>query len=550
MSAVTPVGKAYKFKTLDDEDVFIGDVADSEFHPKIHLPRWNNECFFKFLYDDSKIAQKSVALEDGKVKWSTPLFDLYFYPLVPNEQAELGGLEFEVVLKAKPPTNVFSLPILVQNLTFLYQPPLTEEYNPTDCIVWTETHVLAKDNREFWRAENVVGSYAVYHATRTNVHKTRADAEKYKAGKAFHIYRPKLTDSDGKIAWADLNIDEINGILTITVPQDFLDSAKYPVTMDPTFGYTSIGATSDYTGANRLFGSWFTAPSDVYQAESITKYTREHNGQSGHHWKGLLVLRSDKTIIADGVTDPGELPTTIDWVTVTYSTKPTLAAGVDYAICAVGEYAMDDRYDSEAGKGLFDGTNSYASPTDPTDGSWYGYKISIYATYTTGGGVTYEIYADAIAKSLSTPAEECTFKIEKEAIARSDSLEASEATFNVSKDVMIKALSDCNLESLFNVLNDALAQVSAVVSVEQLREVFKDAIVQALAAQRVGSVFSVSKDAAVVVDVTKLVQSMFGLGLEAVVKVLAEVSVVKEGEVKVTRLFLVFGDLAVQIQGD
>jgi hypothetical protein len=43
---------------------------------------------------------------------------------------------------------------------------------------------------------------------------------------------------------------------------------------------------------------------------------------------------------------------------------------------------------------------------------------------------------------------------------------------------------------------------------------------------------------------------VFGISSDAVVRVVAEVSVAKEGEVKVTRLFLVLGDLAVQLTGD
>jgi hypothetical protein len=166
------------------------------------------------------------------------------------------------------------------------------------------------------------------------------------------------------------------------------------------------------------------------------------------------------------------------------------------------------------------------------------------------GGQVYEISVDAVAESSAGEAEECTFNIQKDAISRSDSLRGSETTFNVSKDVIIKALSDCGLESLFSVLKDAVGQVSAAVSMEQLKEVFKDASVQAVTTQQVESVLGVGRNASVMVDVTRLVQSMFNLSSDAAVKVLSEVSVVKEGEVKVTRLFLVFGNLAVQIQGD
>jgi len=48
---------------------------------------------------------------------------------------------------------------------------------------------------------------------------------------------------------------------------------------------------------------------------------------------------------------------------------------------------------------------------------------------------------------------------------------------------------------------------------------------------------------------TSLVQSEFNINPEAAVYVLAEFAVLKPTEAKVTRLFLILGDLAIQIQG-
>ena len=485
MSAVTPVGKAYKFKTLDNEDVYIGDVADSEFHPKIHLPRWKDECFLKLLFDDSKIAQKNVTLEDGKVKWSTPSLDLHFYPLISNEQAELGGLEFEFILKQKPSTNAFSLFIQTQGLRCYYQPPLNEELNVSEFDSVSATQAIKNGEVIFERPENVVGSYAVYHNTKVN--------NEYKTGKAFHIFRPKLRDVKGNTAWADLNIDEAKGVLTIMLPQDFLNNAMYPVTMDPTFGYTSIGASSEsqpggYCGACKFQAS---------EAGSVTKVTAHVQQRSGAADSKNGVW-SDSSGAADALlaeSNEVALPASYEWTDYTISLDVSASTYYWLGLFASGE-GLRIHYDTgEANQREHTWGNVYPTLPDPFKNSQnYGpnyqdYRWSIYATYTTGG-VTYEINVDAVAQSLSASAEECLFNIEKEAIAGSNSLKASETTFNVSKDVIVKALSDYDFEGLFNVLKDAA------------------------------------------------------------VKVLAEVSVVKEGEVKVTRLFLVFGDLAVQIQGD
>jgi hypothetical protein len=223
------VGNAYKFKTATDDEVFIGDPADAVFHPLAKLNRWGGECFFKFRFDDSQIAEKNVSLHDDKVEWDTPAFAFRYYQTT-------EGLEFEVILKAKPAKNTFVFSIESLGLSYFYQPPLTQDFDPADCVELSETHARLRNGGEVNRPENVVGSYAVYHATRTSIHRSQADGDKYRTGKAFHIYRPKLTDSMGKTAWANLSIDEQQGTMTMTLPQAFLDSAVYPVTVVPTFG--------------------------------------------------------------------------------------------------------------------------------------------------------------------------------------------------------------------------------------------------------------------------------------------------------------------------
>jgi hypothetical protein len=71
----------------------------------------------------------------------------------------------------------------------------------------------------------------------------RLGGQNYKTGKLCHIYRPWAEDAKGQRVWCDLTIDA--DVMTITVPQDFLDSAAYPVLVDPTFGYTTHGASND-----------------------------------------------------------------------------------------------------------------------------------------------------------------------------------------------------------------------------------------------------------------------------------------------------------------
>jgi hypothetical protein len=375
------VGKAYKFKTRSNDDVLIGDPADSKFHPNVTLNRWGGECFLKFLFDDAKITGKITSLLEGnKVKWSTPLFDFHFYP---DETKELGGLEFEIILKQKPPTNVWSFQIQTQSLVFYYQPPLTPQ--EAGCI----------------RPENVVGSYAVYHATRTNMHRNLADAQKYKTGKAFHIYRPKLTDALGKTAWADLNISD--GTLTITLPQDFLDSAIYPVIVDPTFGYTTIGASSYDSYTDRILGSAFTISEDG-TADSITVAIKGSASNPAFNVKCGTYEDTVNPPFVDGTEQVSITVTaTYAWKTFNFNTpKPDFTNATAYILCVWPDYPIygcQIAYDTgDTNQGHWK-NQAYDGWPDPCSFSHNTNKYSIYCTYTTGGGPTLVEVTDTMGLS-------------------------------------------------------------------------------------------------------------------------------------------------------
>jgi len=175
------------------------------------------------------------------------------------------------------------------------------------------------------------------------------------------------------------------------------------------------------------------------------------------------------------------------------------------------------------------------------------YDVKI-ETYTLAGGQTYEIYVDAMTKAFAVHAEECAFNIAKDAAVTSQAERAGEITFNIPKDVVVQTFSIHSEETVFNLFKDAVIQVLATALFEF--GVFKEAIVQASAAHALELMFTIPKDAVVQTLSTPSLQTIFNLSPEAVVKVLAEVSILKEGEVKVTRLFLMLGNLAIQIQGD
>jgi hypothetical protein len=148
------------------------------------------------------------------------------------------GFKIDFLLNEKPDTNVFCQTIEgAENYDFFYQPFLTQE----------EIDEGAE------RPENVEGSYAVYHKTLAN---HRIGGVNYETGKAWHIYRPQVwsLSSSSTKEWADLSFE--NNELCVTVPQKFLDEAVYPVRVDPTFGYTSVGASTSAIAQASVPRSW------------------------------------------------------------------------------------------------------------------------------------------------------------------------------------------------------------------------------------------------------------------------------------------------------
>jgi hypothetical protein len=187
----------------------------------------NSKTSFKVEYQSDNLFTDIVTSDKNKT-WSNSKEELKYYELPETEQYT-RGYEYEIVLKEKPLSNQFTFNIDSDNLAFYYQPALTEEIFPKDYTV-NETHVLDENGTlSIHRPINVVGSYAVYDSIRDS--------------KVMHIYRPNIIDAGLNEIWGNMSIKD--GVLTITISQAYLDKAIYPVIIDPTFGYTTIGGSTD-----------------------------------------------------------------------------------------------------------------------------------------------------------------------------------------------------------------------------------------------------------------------------------------------------------------
>lgn len=233
-------------------EIEVGDSKDSSgIFPQVKIKRWNNEVNTSLRLKHGTIAgEVSCAEVGGKIIWQKGQYKAVFYEK--PDASEEGGFEFEVHIPSRPDVNFLEFTVNTKELDWFYQPALTE----------------AEIKRGAQRPDNVVGSYAVYHKTKSG--------SDYKTGKAFHLYRPHIIDSKGVWSWGEWELDKVNGVLKLVIPQVYIDSAEYPIVVDPTFGYSSIGATSvgaagDYIVSNSPIG--VTTPSTLGTVYFYTKKT-------------------------------------------------------------------------------------------------------------------------------------------------------------------------------------------------------------------------------------------------------------------------------------
>ena len=205
-------GTEYDIELTKDDvpcTIKIGGTTE-KFVPNINTSKWNDECWLNINHPDVVNTEVEQFI-DNKIELSIGNNTHRYYV---NQN---GRLEYEIVFRAKPTSNKVELDLdFSDGLSFFHQPALTQE----------------EIDEGGERPDDVINSYAVYWKKKNN---------KYRTGKFCHIYRPKITDAAEHWEWCDLEYKDKK--LTITISQNFLDSAVYPLTLDPTLGYTSIGGT-------------------------------------------------------------------------------------------------------------------------------------------------------------------------------------------------------------------------------------------------------------------------------------------------------------------
>jgi hypothetical protein len=352
--------------------------------PKISLSRWNQE---EELIVRPLGTFGGVQIEGAVARY--PGSETVVVEVLKGDMALKAGtrgeeaVKIDIELSQKPATNTFLFALEGwEDLEFYYQPELTPEQIERGAV----------------RAENIVGSYAVYHATKRD---HQVGQTNYQNGKMFHIYRPKIVDASGAWVWGELSYDA--GTLSVTVPEAFLETATYPVRVDPTFGYTTAGGTAAniaraYQTRSIRWGmaASSTATSSVSsihtnlsstvstQSIDVTSFLNYEDTQTNSLQE---VVRSERNGLSIG--------TTQDWYTFTPTSTKIIGID-DFVISVVGDGTdvgagndVQVWYDASGSRNSYytnvSGASSYTTNTEspwataelPSGELW-----SMYVTYT------------------------------------------------------------------------------------------------------------------------------------------------------------------------
>jgi hypothetical protein len=398
----------YKNEPKDEINVEIGDSKQTEFYPQIKLMRWTNETNFSVRLKDTEYEKATITTDKDKIIWDKDNIKIEFFDYAEGE----GGHKMIWFLKEKPLTNKVEFSLQSKGLDFFRQPPLTEEYQNGYSeefqkeIVVTETQVKdLEGNVLVERPENVVGSYAVYHSTKGGMNDI--NGKEYKTGQMGMIYPSHLTDAEGKESKVKLVIDVINSTFTEEIPQDFLDTAVYPIRGNTDFGYTTLAGTASAV-SNIVSGSRDTSggtgtlvniTAGTYRAATTAK---EKCALYDDASPGNLIANSD-TPEKTGVIAK-------EWEVFTPTSPPSISNQY-YKIILWGNGVNSTGYwntTSGINKYYYKTAVTYNGfPGTITFGSYDGYSWSTYATYTPAGGgpanlKTYNTNAKANIKSIDT----------------------------------------------------------------------------------------------------------------------------------------------------
>ena len=352
------------------EGVTICEVGDAKqthcFYPQGKLKRrvFGEDVNFSLRFTGYKETH-DVKENQGKIVHRFESGEVWFY----DKKGE--AFEVELVFHRRPETNHFPFSYRSRGVVdWYFQPRLScQEYE-----------------MGFFRPEDICNSYALYGEKR----------------KLFHIKRPRIKDSNGSEVYGSLLLDKRSRTLTIIVDPSWLDTASYPIYIDPTIGYDTIGGTNASTGgSDRPYGNKIS-PGQSITLSKIYAYIKRQSGTDVN----------TKACIYDATgagNEPGnitETSNTINTSDATFSWEEYTvgsSVGTDQWLLIVGNQGITTKYDSVSGTAGYSTSSIsgfYSSPPDP---------FSPLSSFTDIGTTQYSVYADYTVNDSSFTPRSCFF---------------------------------------------------------------------------------------------------------------------------------------------
>ncbi|UCD63042.1 MAG: hypothetical protein JSW34_09815 [Candidatus Zixiibacteriota bacterium] len=361
-----------------DMTAVISTASDATESASFEISLWQGECRFVVdLRRDQAPSEGPSSITGFQVTDDTVL--------IPGRKVQHrlfktpGGMEWEMTLLDHPGSNLIDFDIQTDGLVFFYQDTLS---------------TFARDSLGAVRPDSVIGAYVAYHAGKAHdrlvIHRGDTTRHSYGTGQAFVIYRPRAW-YDGDTVWCDLRLDMRDGILSVALDANWLRSARFPVTIDPTFGNTAIGASSMnwnqlYAYCHYLTGTnTYTVPAG--KTATVTRYS-VYGSETG---AGDIDIQMAAFAMSGGFPEARvDQPVTI---TVAGGTPGWFHSGsVSHSLRAQEEYGVAVGCAPRSGGTVYYNDVAYSTATDRTNctlGStgWTqetetSFNFSMYATYT------------------------------------------------------------------------------------------------------------------------------------------------------------------------
>jgi len=351
----------------------------------ITMRAWGDECYFKVNLLDRMLVNANFYTTGNRNGHPYMLYgnDNFRFRMYINKA---DNFEFDAIIRNKSPKGRYRIPFNIQTkgLRFFYQDPDSILVNPN------------------WHApDSVIGSYAVYNAenkwNETEIRGADTTYNIYGSGKAFHIYRPKVWDNDGDTVWGEIEIDADRGMMWVGADSAWMANATYPVTLDPSFGRETMGASSQTITNYRHYALWAinteTPGAGTITSADLYCWVTENTGtnQAVVHCyeKDATVATSDLLSSSSTITVTNLEP---DSAWNSLSMSGTLVTATEYLVDIQG-------YNSGSGNLRIAGDDvgwgdikawtdaDFTAPATMTDfGSQSNFAPTVRINYTTGGG--------------------------------------------------------------------------------------------------------------------------------------------------------------------